>query len=155
MNAYFEKIDSLFEEWEALKPDSPAASFEHFASFFSTNCHAWLLSMREINEPSIGREGVAAGIEAAVKDSEIIERRVVGRAGSGNKVFIESLSKLSVHGQKMDSFPETAVITFDEEGLIADFKIYSCRSPLVFLIQKATGKGPYSKEEMCHPPFAA
>ena len=62
-----------------------------------------------------------------------------------SRVFSEMENRYSIHGYIADQFPETAVVQFNDEGLIRTFKLYSCRSHLVMFIQKATGLGPYSE----------
>ncbi|CAJ2500512.1 Uu.00g033650.m01.CDS01 [Anthostomella pinea] len=147
------KLDALYAHWQALTPDSPEDDFAAFASFFDENCTAWLLSMRDFDTPSIGRAGVITGIKAALKDSQIRERRVIDRSSTGRKVFCETSNVLTVYGKIVDPFPETTVAVFGEGGLVLDFKIYSCRSKVVALVQDATGAGPYKRAEVevaCH-----
>lgn len=145
------KVESLYYEWQRLALDSSDETFRNFASYFSPNAIAWLLSMRELAEPSIGRDSIIQGIKAAIRDSQVVERHVIARStiAGERKVFLESSSTIKVFGKTLDSFPETTVVQFDEEGLIVDFKIYSCRSPIVAAIQEATGEGPYERHEHC------
>ncbi|KAI0103538.1 hypothetical protein F4814DRAFT_100655 [Daldinia grandis] len=142
------KLDALYTTWTNLTPTSPPADFEKFASFFDDNCRAWLLSMRELATPSIGRQGVIDGVKEALKDQRIKERRVVDRFESvgGSKISVEMNNRLVVHGRELDPFPETATAVFNEEGLITDFKVYCCRSAVVEIVQDITGVGPYK----CH-----
>ncbi|XXG96868.1 hypothetical protein Hte_003159 [Hypoxylon texense] len=154
------KLDALYEVWSKLSVDSPHTEFQAFADFFSEDCTAWLLSMRELKQPSIGREAVIAGIKEALKDTRIRERRVVDRfeSAGGSKVSVEMDNRLVVQGRDLDTFPETATAVFNEQGLITDFKLYCCRSPVVEIIQEVTGIGPYAttkkddggKGEKCH-----
>ncbi|KAI1137148.1 hypothetical protein F5Y05DRAFT_79885 [Hypoxylon sp. FL0543] len=145
ISSLHQRLDSLYDVWTSLKPDSPEAAFAKFASFFDEDCTAYLLSMREIAEPSVGREGVVKGIKEVLKDTRIKERRVVARfdSGGGSKISVEMLNRLEVRGQELDTFPEVAVVTFNDEGLITNFKLYCCRSPVVRIIQDVTGNGPY------------
>ncbi|KAI4859377.1 hypothetical protein F4820DRAFT_439976 [Hypoxylon rubiginosum] len=154
------KLDALYEVWSKLSLESSPAEFQAFADFFSEDCTAWLLSMRELKEPSIGREGVIAGIKEALKNTHIKERRVVDRfeSAGGSKISVEMDNRLVVQGKDLERFPETATAVFNEQGLIADFKLYCCRSPVVEIIQEVTGIGPYvttkkndgGKGEKCH-----
>ncbi|KAI0384177.1 hypothetical protein F5Y04DRAFT_237697 [Hypomontagnella monticulosa] len=141
------KLDALYDVWATLSLDSPASEFEKFASFFDENSTAWLLSMRELAEPSIGREGIIKGIKVVLKDTRIKERRVVDRfeSSNGSKVSVEMNNHLVIHGRSLDGFPETAVAVFNDKGLIEDFKVYCCRSPVVTVVQEVTGVGPYKK----------
>ncbi|KAI8965459.1 hypothetical protein F5Y11DRAFT_11104 [Daldinia sp. FL1419] len=140
------KLDALYDLWCTLTPTSPPSSFEKFASFFDEHCRAWLVSMRELEKPSIGREGVVAGIQESLKQQHIAERRVVDRfeSADGSKVSVEMNNRLSVLGRELDPFPETATVVFNEKGLITDFKLYCCRSAVVAIIQDITGVGPYA-----------
>lgn len=151
-DSFDSKLDALYDKWQKLPTDSSDSALESFASHFSTNATAWLLSMRELADPSIGREGIIEGIKKALSDSQITERRVVARSVTpdGRKVFIETSNAVTVHGKLIDPLPETTVVEFDDKGLIVDFKIYSCRSPIVALIQDATGEGPYERHDAEH-----
>ncbi|KAI6082980.1 hypothetical protein F4821DRAFT_201609 [Hypoxylon rubiginosum] len=153
------KLDALYETWSKLSLESSPTEFQAFADFFSEDCTAWLLSMRELKEPSIGREGVIAGIKDVLRNSQIKERRVIDRfeSGNGSKISVEMENSLVVQGKDLDTFPETATAVFNEQGLITDFKLYCCRSPVVEIIQEVTGVGPYAtvktddeKAEKCH-----
>lgn len=57
-------------------------------------------------------------------------------------------NKLLVLGEILDPFYETAVLSFNEEGLITEWKMYSCRSHVVAIVQMKTGMGPYSEREV-------
>ncbi|KAI1448703.1 hypothetical protein F5Y02DRAFT_278944 [Annulohypoxylon stygium] len=146
------KLDALYDVWQSLTPDSPPAEFTKFASFFSENCTAYLLSMRELSTPSIGRAGVIEGIKDVLKDTAIKERRVVDRFSSTSspRISVEMNNRLAVHGREIDTFPETATAVFNDEGLITDFKLYCCRSAVVEIIQDVTGVGPYRRDDKCH-----
>ncbi|KAI0882124.1 uncharacterized protein GGS22DRAFT_191294 [Annulohypoxylon maeteangense] len=146
------KLDALYAVWQTLTLDSPAAEISKFADFFDENCTAYLLSMRELATPMIGRAGVIEGIKTVLQDTQIKERRVVDRLGStgGSKISVEMSNRLVVHGKEIAAFPETATAVFNDRGLITDFKIYCCRSPIVEIVQDVTGVGPYRREEKCH-----
>ncbi|KAI2471408.1 hypothetical protein F4781DRAFT_123336 [Annulohypoxylon bovei var. microspora] len=145
------KLDALYDVWSELSPDSPPAEFEKFASFFDEHCTAWLLSMRELSEPSIGRQGVIEGIKTVLENAQIKERRVVDRFEStgGSKISVEMSNRIVVQGKEIDEFPETATAVFNDKGLITDFKLYCCRSAVVEIIQDVTGVGPYKREDKC------
>jgi hypothetical protein len=149
---FYSRLDDLYDQWQKLTPDSAEADFEKFASHFNKDGTAWLKSMREVAEPSVGREGIIQGIKDAVKDSQLTGRRVVARSATpdGRKVFVEHSNHLTVLGKSIDPFPETTVVEFDSEGLIWDFKNYSCRSPVVTIIQEVTGEGPYERHDDSH-----
>ncbi|KAI1091679.1 hypothetical protein F5B19DRAFT_257174 [Rostrohypoxylon terebratum] len=146
------KLDTLYDVWQSLTPASSPAEITEFASFFSENCTAYLLSMRELSAPSIGRAGVIEGIKDVIKDSQIKERRVLDRFSSTSspKISVEMNNRLTVRGREIDAFPETATVVFDDKGLITDFKLYCCRSAVVEIIQDVTGVGPYRRDDKCH-----
>ncbi|KAI1804697.1 hypothetical protein F4811DRAFT_518763 [Daldinia bambusicola] len=140
------KLDALYDVLSGLTVSSPDADFEKFASFFAEDCRAWLISMRELAEPSVGRKGVIQGAKDLVKNMRIEERRVVDRFDSGNRVSVEMSNRYDCLGKTVDPFWETVTVAFNDEGLITDFKTYCCRSPMVAIIQDVTGVGPYK----CH-----
>ncbi|KAH9892294.1 hypothetical protein F4778DRAFT_315030 [Xylariomycetidae sp. FL2044] len=171
------RLDALLAHWQRLTPSSPDAQFQAFASFFAADCTAWLLSMREVASPSVGRAGVVQGIRDAVATAQVKDRRVVSLAtsttttsttsttststtstknASTKVVFCETANTIVVHGHVVENFPETVVARFnndnddedEEEGgqLIVDLKVYSCRSPVVEIVQAVTGAGPYRPE---------
>ncbi|OTA64113.1 hypothetical protein K449DRAFT_442809 [Hypoxylon sp. EC38] len=148
------KLDGLYDVWMSLKPDSSEADFARFGSYFDENCKAYLLSMREIDEPSVGRQAVIEKIKEVLSNTRIKQRNVIGRfdvTWGGKIVAVEMYNHIEVRGIYLIPFPEIAVVTFNNENLIADFKLYCCRSPVVNIIQAATGYGPYkSVSPPCH-----
>ncbi|OTA91453.1 hypothetical protein M434DRAFT_397194 [Hypoxylon sp. CO27-5] len=147
------KLDGLYDVWMSLKPNSPEADFARFGSYFDENCKAYLLSMREIDEPSVGRQAVIEKIKEVLQNTRIKQRNVLGRFDVtwGGKVAVEMYNHIEVGGIYLIPFPEIAVVTFNDENLITDFKLYCCRSPVVHIIQAATGYGPYkSVSPQCH-----
>ncbi|ETS80533.1 hypothetical protein PFICI_08062 [Pestalotiopsis fici W106-1] len=147
-----DRLDSLYEVWQSLSPGSSSEDFKAFADFFSQDCTAWLLSMREHETPSIGRSGVIEGIQTAIQDSQIKARRVLKRFTdvTGSTISCEMQNSLTVHGKPLDPLYETAVVAFNDQGFITDFKLYSCRSAIVAIIQDVTGVGPYERHNECH-----
>jgi hypothetical protein len=144
------RLDALYSQLEVIRSDSPVSDLETFASFFSQDCVVNLESMREIKEPALGRQGVVAKLQETTKHLYLEKRKVVSQAISEKdmRVFSEMRNRYNVHTQELDDFPEILVATFNDEGLINSFRHYSCRSPIVGLIQSATGEGPYNEEEM-------
>ncbi|KAK6949459.1 hypothetical protein Daesc_009539 [Daldinia eschscholtzii] len=144
------QLDALYDTWTSLTPTSPPSDFEKFAAFFDENCYAWLFSMRELAEPSIGRQGVIDGVKEVLKLQRIEERRVVERFASarGSKISVEMKNRYNVVGEDLDTFWETVTAEFNDKGLITDFKVHCCRSPMVAIIQKVTGEGPYKCHEL-------
>ncbi|KAH7012375.1 hypothetical protein B0J12DRAFT_690280 [Macrophomina phaseolina] len=147
-NSLLVKLDALYGKMQTLSPTSSSEDLNTFAAFFAEDCTAFLKSMREQSTPSIGREGVIIGLSDILKDYNILKRRVVSSAVSadGSVVFSEMNNKLNIHGETLESFPVTAVVAFNGQGLITSFKHYCCLSPVVEIIQGKTGVGPYSKK---------
>ena len=143
------KLDSLYELWQKLGPASSDELFDEFGAFFDESCVAWLKSMREWDSPSIGRNNVIAKAKEIAKIQQLKERRVLSRCSSetGLRVVCEMKNALNVLGKPLDPFYESVMITFNEEGLITDFNNYSCRSPIVAIVQAVTGNGPYSEHD--------
>ncbi|KAE9370284.1 hypothetical protein N431DRAFT_426667 [Stipitochalara longipes BDJ] len=107
--------------------------------------------MREYSEPSHGRSATISTLQEIVQQQHVVERHILSRAittspdAGSTTVFVEMKNKLHVLGKALDTFFETAVVTFDGEGLIAELRNYSCRSHIVEIVQKETGEGPYSE----------
>lgn len=144
------RLDAFYNQFEALRADSSNDELESFASFFSEDCVVNFESMRESKEPSIGREGVVAKVRDVLKHMYLEQRTVVSQmiSESDSRVFSEMKNRYNVHTEVVDDFPETLVATFDDEGLITNFRLYGCRNHILILIQKATGEGPFSAQEM-------
>ncbi|KAL7943414.1 hypothetical protein V8C42DRAFT_346865 [Trichoderma barbatum] len=88
-----------------------------------------------------------------MEDQYLEKRKVVSQlfGEEDSRVFIEMENRYNIHSKVLDDFPETLVATFDDEGLVNSFKLYSCRSHVVMMIQAATGEGPDSEEMMKDP----
>lgn len=144
------RLNALYNQLEALRPDSSDAELLSFASFFAEDCVVNFESMREAKDPSRGRDGVVAKLRDLMKHLYLEQRTVVSQVISeaDMRVFSEMRNRYNVHSEVLDDFPETLVATFDDEGLITNFSLYGCRSHILIMIQKATGNGPFSAEEM-------
>jgi hypothetical protein len=141
------KVDVFYSKIQSLKSTSSPEDFDAFGAFFDKDCIAYLKSMREYAEPSIGRQAAMDTLKEILAEYHIEERRVLSRATSedGSTVIVEMKNRLNVLGDTLDPFYETVVATFNDEGLISELKTYSCRSHIVGMIQDKTGVGPYSK----------
>lgn len=140
------RLESLYQTWQNLRSTSTPKQFNDFGAFFDDSCTAWLKSMREWDQPSVGRQAIIDNVKTNIQSHYIEERRVQSSLVSedGRTVMCEMRNRLSVLGTPLDNFYETAVAKFNEKGLITDFKVYNCRSPIVGVIQTVTGKGPYT-----------
>ena len=141
-------LDDLFTQLQTLKPDSPPAEFERLAQYFSPQCSAAMRSMRE--SPVQGHQALVADLKEYLKLWHLDERRVTAQALSadGKTVMCEMSNRVDILGDKLDPYAETAVVKFQDGGLIENFRMYGCQSPIVYIIQKKTGAGPYHEEEM-------
>ncbi|KAM0517446.1 hypothetical protein ACHAPE_004977 [Trichoderma viride] len=144
------RLNALYNQLEALRPDSSDAELLAFASFFAKDCVLNYESMREAKEPALGRDGVVAKLRDVMKHQYLEQRTVVSQmiSESDMRVFSEMRNRYIVHSEVLDDFPETLVATFDDEGLITNFSLYCCKSSMLIMIQKATGNGPFSAQEM-------
>lgn len=140
-------LEAIYRKYETLRADSPESDFESFASHFAEDCKVFLRSMREHKTPAINRQGIIQQLHDILKDQYLEKSRVSGQAfdEENMRVFAEIENTYNIHGKILPSFPETCVATFNEDGRVTTLKLYCCRSDIVFLIQKATGAGPYSK----------
>ncbi|KAK5123502.1 hypothetical protein LTR85_002540 [Meristemomyces frigidus] len=148
------KLDAIYELFQTFTLSSPESDFTSFGSYFTPNCSANLRSMRE--EPKRGRQAAVDDLKALVKEGwHIDERRIDAQAEvsgtTGITVFCQMSNRLNIMGDILDPFQETAVVSFDSDGLISDFKLYSCRSPIVRIVQEKTRLGPYSEDYMATP----
>jgi hypothetical protein len=144
------RLNALYNQLEALRPDSSDAELDSFASFFSEDCVVNFESMREVKEPSLGRQGVVEKLRDVMRHLYLEQRTVVSQviSESDKRVFSEMKNRYNVHSEVLEDLPETLVATFDDEGFITNFSLYGCRSHILIMIQKATGLGPFSAEEM-------
>ncbi|KAH8816622.1 hypothetical protein F5884DRAFT_829802 [Xylogone sp. PMI_703] len=145
----FTRLEDFYKTMDALSPSSEPERYDAFAAFFSDDCTAYLKSMREYDEPSNGRKAVVDSLKEILKEYHVHERRILSHSTSsdGRTVFCEMNNVMHVLGQALDPFYETAVAAFNEQGLIIEYKQYSCRSHIVEIVQDKTGLGPYGKLE--------
>ncbi|KUJ06792.1 uncharacterized protein LY89DRAFT_397492 [Mollisia scopiformis] len=141
------KLKDLYQAIDSLKPTSTPEEFQTISAFFSPTCTTYLKSMREYDEPSLGRTATISSLQDNLKIQHVVNRHIISQSTSadGLTVYCEMKNRLHVLGQTLDPFYETAVVVFDEEGLITEFKNYSCRSHIVEIVQEQTGLGPYAE----------
>jgi len=147
-NFYRKKLDELYAIILGLRPSSPAEEFEAFASRFTTDCIVYLTSMR--NNPGISRQEAIEDMKEVLENYYTEKREVLHFSldSDGRTLFCETKQRLNVIGDTIEEFFETEVVTFDDQGLIKVFKKYCCWSPIVDIVQKKTGKGPYDEGEL-------
>lgn len=142
------KLYNLYTTIQNLSPSSPDADFEKVGTLLASNSKAYLKNMREHDQPAKGREEIIQKLKEIMTEKhwQIVERQVLSSCvtSDGSRVFCETRKRLLVCGKPVDSFYETEVAVFDEQGLIEELRLYSCWSPIASVIQQVTGKGPYA-----------
>lgn len=153
MNAeqQLQTLDKLWQTIKSLTPSSSPNEFETLGAFFTEDCKTYLKGMSQHHSPSVGRQ---ATIDTLIKNMNerywrLDERRVLSSASApdadGSKVFCETTKRLILLEKPLDPFYETEVVIFNSEGLIKDFKLYCCWSPVASMVQDITGVGPYKR----------
>jgi hypothetical protein len=146
---YRQKLDDLYVIIQSLSPTSPSSAFDAFAQFFAEDCTVYFKSMNLHRMPGISRLEAVDDMREVLEKLRIQTREVLhfSLSSDGHTVFCETKQSIDVMGDVIEPFFETHVVTFDEEGLISVFKNYCCWSPVVDLVQKKTGLGPYAVGE--------
>ena len=141
-------LDAMFARLQTLRSDSPQEAFDAFGAFFAPGCLTTLRSTRE--PPLHGRDTLITDLRELLASWHIVQRRVVSQAvdESNRTVLCAMEYKLDVMGDTLDPFHETATATFSEQGLVEKLLLYSCRSPVVFVMQRHTGLEPYHEVEV-------
>ncbi|PMD46111.1 hypothetical protein L207DRAFT_576982 [Hyaloscypha variabilis F] len=91
-NEHFAKLAALYKTIDSLTPTSTPQEFEAFAAFFKV-----------------------------LQQQQVVERHILSQVTTPTnegetKVFVEMKNKLHVLGRTVDTFYETAVVTFDAKG---------------------------------------
>lgn len=146
---YSKKLDELYTIIQRLRPSSPPEEFGDFGRCFTPDCIVYLKSMNMHRMPAIARVEAIEDIKEVLEKVHILEREVLhfALASDGQTVFSETKQRIDVMGDIIEPFFETEVVTFDNSGLIKQLKIYSCWSPIVDVVQRKTGRGPYAEGE--------
>jgi len=145
------KLDELYDFIPSITAKSADSDFEKFTAFFTDDCDCNIRSMREF--PTTGRKALLDDAKDLFQSYQLLSRSVDSQAvsehGDATTVFCQMSNKVDVLGDVINPFQETAVVTFEgNTGLISKFKLYSCRSPVVRILQEKTNLGPYSEEYM-------
>jgi hypothetical protein len=140
------QTESFFGALERLRADSSPESLQSFGRFFNKDCIANPISMREHLDVKHGCQQIVDAYKETVQNVQLVEHRILSRIidESQRMVACEMKNRMLVDGQVLDPFYETAIIHFDTEGSIVKLNMYSCRSPIVALLQKTTGLGLYA-----------
>jgi hypothetical protein len=105
--------------------------------------------MNSHNMPATSRDEAIEDIKEVLEKYYIEDREVLFYALASDKhtVLCETYKRITVMGEPIESFPETELVTFNDEGLIKVLKLYCCWSPIVRIVQDKTGRGPYTEGE--------
>ena len=143
--ANYDKLKALQAKLDTLSSASAPEEFTILGSFFSEDCTTFVASMREYDEPSIGRQATVEKYMEILNLYHVHERRVLSHSTSpdGRTVYCEMKHSVHIFDELLDPFYETVVVVFNEEGLIKELRQYSCRSHIAEIIQAKTGKGPF------------
>lgn len=142
----YDKLRALQAKLDNLSSVSAPEQFNSLGNLFTEDCITFVYSMREYDEPSIGREATVEKYKKILKFCHIYERRILSHstAPDGKTVYCEMKNCVHIFDEFLDPFYETVVAVFDDEGLIKELRQYSCRSHIVEIIQAKTGEGPYA-----------
>ncbi|PVH96303.1 hypothetical protein DM02DRAFT_687938 [Periconia macrospinosa] len=145
---YQTRLNELYAIIQKLSPSSSADEFQAFASRFTTDCTVHFKSMRL--PPGNNRQEAISEMKEVLEQYQIEDREVlqISLAPDGYTVFCETKQRVNVMGEVVEPWCETQVVTFDDEGLVKSLKTYCCWSPIVAVVQRKTGNGPYSEAYM-------
>jgi hypothetical protein len=144
-------LEELFQLITTLRSHSPSQEFDKLGAFFTPDCRTWLKGMREHASPAVGRQATIDKLKEMMADrywcldGRTVLSSSIAPEADEEKVFCETTKKLILHGKVLDPFYETEIVVFTPQGLIKDFKLYCCWSPIASLIQDITGEGPYKR----------
>ena len=143
----YNRLRALQAELDTMSSASAQGKFVSIGNFFAKDCTTFVFSMREYDEPSIGREATIEKYREALTLYHVHERRILSHSTSpdGKTIYCEMKNCVHVFDEALDPFYETVVAVFNDEGLIKELRQYSCRSHIVEIIQAKTGEGPYSE----------
>lgn len=144
-------LEKLWETVKSLTPSSSQEEFDRYGAFFTEDCKTYLKGMSQHHSPSIGRQATIETLKKNMSERywRLDERRVLStastQAADGSKLFCETTKRLILLEKVLDPWYETEVVTFAPDGLIKDFKLYCCWSPIASMVQDITGEGPYKR----------
>lgn len=149
---YRKTLDELYIIIQCLTSASSPSSFSAFAQFFAPDCTVYFKSMNMHHLPGISRAEAIDDMREVVSKVQIRSHEVLHFAVSSSSdgrdtVFCETRQSIDVLGETIEPFFETHVVEFGEGGLITGFRNYCCWSPIVDVVQRKTGLGPYSVGE--------
>jgi hypothetical protein len=136
-------LTAMLEKLRTVSATSTDAEFEAVASYFAVDGKFYLNGMMQ--PPVEGRAALVPAFKQLVQYWHIDEHRVLTTAYSadGKKIVHEMDNRLNIYGETIESFPETEVAEFDEQGLIASYHLYCDSSSIVrILVQKGVMPAP-------------
>ena len=143
------KMNALYDIIQGLTLASSDEDFKAFGAFFAEDCTVHLKSMNVHHMPGVTRTGAVEDMKEVLEKVRIEKREILSASttADGLTLVCETKQRLNVMGDIIDPFFETEIATFNEECLIKEFKVYSCWSPIVCIVQNKTGVGPMAEGE--------
>lgn len=126
-------LSAWWEAIAALDLDSPQKDWDAMTSYLADDCVVYFGGMG--SPATVGVGAVDADLRKILTYWRLVERRVLTRGAdaAGTTIFASMNNRLEILGEALD-FPETEVVTFDEEGRIARYELYCDPAPIAALI---------------------
>lgn len=136
----YDKLQHRLGEWwdvmRELRPDSPAETWDKWASYLSSDCRLHLSGMG--HHEARGREDAKEHMKRIV-EHWVLKERVVLNSGmdfaTGTTLMVNMRNRLEILGEEID-FAEAEVVEFDEGGKIVDYKLYCDPAPIMAIVNK-------------------
>ncbi|KAK3045939.1 hypothetical protein LTR09_012531 [Extremus antarcticus] len=139
----------FFKALMELRSGSAPEELETFCTFFYDDAVANPISMREHKDAAKGREAIREAYKTLIGQQFIEERQVLSQTIDPDQKLVccETRNRLNVAGKILDPFYETIVLRFNDDLQVTRLNVYSCRSPIVAILQVQSGKGPYANAQ--------
>ncbi|KAJ9137511.1 hypothetical protein NKR23_g9155 [Pleurostoma richardsiae] len=130
------KLDDFWMTIISMKPDSPDIDYQKLGSFIKPGAKLHLSGMA--NPLAVGPEGVIAGVkDLSTRWSMVhLRRRSCFQSNDGTTLVTEMDNDITFMGEAVPNFPETEVVEFGEDGLIASYRLYCDGTPLTEILQR-------------------
>ncbi|KAL6401285.1 putative epoxide hydrolase protein [Ilyonectria robusta] len=129
------KLDEWWEVMRNLKLDSPQEEWDKFTSYLNPDAVVNLSGMAA--PPARGIADTVVEMKKLMGFWSLVERRVLaqGTDAAGKTAFCNMDNRLLILGEEVD-FPETEVVTFDDQDRILEYKLYCDPTPLQPIFDK-------------------
>ncbi|HWJ65282.1 MAG TPA: nuclear transport factor 2 family protein [Nocardioides sp.] len=127
--ALHEALSAWWDTVRDLRADSPQQDWERMTAHLADDC---VLYFGGLGAPaSVGVDAVVADLKQTLSYWRMVERRVLahGLSADGSTVFASMNNRLEILGDGID-FPETEVVTFDDEQKITRYELYCDPTPI-------------------------